>query len=322
MSPDRVILDVDAGVDDALGIILALISPELTIEAITAVNGNVSVDMSIKNVLRVLSLFPNSKSVNLYRGEASPLVKEPFNASNVHGNDGLGDLGDDYYPSLNWNLVSNKPAPAFMAELIDNHPGEITIIATGPMTNVARALEKFPNAISKVKEIVIMGGAIRVPGNIPPLKVSEFNVFADPDAFKLVIESDLPIKIIPLDITQKVGLTRKRANEAFEKLDSRIARFILECSKKYMDFHKERNGFDGAYFHDALAVGSVIDPGLISIETVALYVETCEGPKQGMTTPFDTKKGSETQFCCSAGHKVDAEGFLSMFLGRVQRLSL
>ena len=322
MSPDRVILDVDAGVDDALGIILALISPELGVEAITAVNGNVSVDMSIKNVLRVLSLFPQNKSVPIYRGEASPLMKKPFSASNVHGDDGLGDLGDDYYPPLNWDLVSNKPAPTFMAELIENHPGEITIIATGPMTNVAMALGKYPASLRKAKEIVIMGGAIRVPGNIPPLKVSEFNVFADPDAFKMIIDSGLPIKLIPLDITEQVGLTRKRAHEALGEVDSKIARLILECSKKYMDFQKESNGFDGAYFHDALAVGSVINPDLISSKPVALCVETNEGPKQGMTTPSDAITNSEIRLFCSAGYEVDVEGFLNMFLGRVKRLSL
>lgn len=319
MSPNRVILDVDAGVDDALGLVLALISPELTIEAITAVNGNVSVDMSIKNILRVLSLFPNNKNVTVYRGEASPLVKKPFNASNVHGNDGLGDLGDDYYPPLNWDLVSNKPAPALMAELIENHPGEITIIATGPMTNVAMALEKHPDSLRKTKEIVIMGGAIRVPGNIPPLKVSEFNVFADPDAFKMINDSGLPVKLIPLDITEQVGLTRERASESLGEVDSKIARFILECSKKYMDFQQQSNGFDGAYFHDALAVGSVINPGLISSETIALCVETSEGPKQGMTTPSDDTTNSGF---CSAGYEVDVEGFLNMFLGRVKQLSL
>tara|TARA_Y100000590_G_scaffold124358_1_gene142266 strand:- start:511 stop:1470 length:960 start_codon:yes stop_codon:yes gene_type:complete len=319
MSPDRVILDVDAGVDDALGLVLALISPELTIEAITTVNGNVSVDMSIKNVLRVLSLFPNNETVTVYRGEESPLMKKPFNASNVHGNDGLGDLGDDYYPPLNWDLVSNKPAPTLMVELIENHPDEITIIATGPMTNVAKALGKYPGSMRKVKEIVIMGGAIRVPGNIPPLKVSEFNVFADPNAFKMIIDSGLPIKLIPLDITEQVGLTRKRASESLGEVDSKIAKFILECSKKYMDFQQATNGFDGAYFHDALAVGSVINPGLVSSEHVSLCVETDEGPKQGMTSISNNTINSEF---CSAGYEVDVEGFLNMFLGRVKQLSL
>src|SRR5574341_2074291 len=144
MQRKQIILDTDTGVDDAMAIILALRSPELDVRAITTVAGNVSVAQCTRNVLRVLSLIGHTEYPLVAEGAARPLIKAPFTAGSVHGEDGLGDLGEAYYPALPSDLVSATPAVDLMLQLIGSNPGEMTLIATGPLTNVARAIQKDP----------------------------------------------------------------------------------------------------------------------------------------------------------------------------------
>ncbi|MEE9248629.1 MAG: nucleoside hydrolase, partial [Dehalococcoidia bacterium] len=131
MEKRAVILDVDAGVDDALAILLALASPELEVLAITTVSGNVHVDSTTRNVLRILSFLSRGELSVVAKGEAAPLKKELFTASKVHGEDGLGDLGDDYYPPLDWGLISAKPAVDLLPELVAGRPGQVIVVSTG-----------------------------------------------------------------------------------------------------------------------------------------------------------------------------------------------
>ncbi|MFQ5934530.1 MAG: nucleoside hydrolase, partial [Dehalococcoidia bacterium] len=271
MDKNRVILDVDAGVDDAMAIILAMHSPELEVVAITTVSGNTHVDNCTKNVLRVLALLQGDKPPIVARGEERPLKKEPHLATSVHGHDGLGDLGDDYYPPLNWDLVSSKPAVEVVPELLKRESGQITVVATGPLTNIARAIETAPTAMAQAKEIVIMGGAVNQSGNIPPLGVAEFNIYVDPDALEVVLGFTVPVTLVPLDVTHKVRLMRRRAHKELATPSGAVPRFVVHCSKKYMDFHRDEGGFDGAYLHDPLAVGVVIDPSLVKTEPMHLY---------------------------------------------------
>jgi purine nucleosidase len=139
-----VILDTDTGVDDAMAIILALRSSTLDVLAITTVAGNVGVAQCTKNVLRVLSLMDLKEYPVVAEGAARPLVKAPFTAGSVHGADGLGELGEAYYPELPTAIVSDQPGVELMLRLIASHPDEVTLIATGPLTNVARAMQKDP----------------------------------------------------------------------------------------------------------------------------------------------------------------------------------
>jgi purine nucleosidase len=148
MGKKKIVLDVDAGVDDAMAIILATRSPELEVMAITAVSGNVHLNYCTKNVLRMLSLL--GEELPVARGEEGPLKKELHSVPSIHGQDGLGDLGDAYYGRLNWTLVQPTPAVRFIPELIKKNPGEITIIATGPLTNIANAIQEDPIAMSQV----------------------------------------------------------------------------------------------------------------------------------------------------------------------------
>ncbi len=245
MDRKKVILDVDAGVDDAMAIILALRSPQLEVAAITTVTGNVHVDHCTKNVLRILALLDMESPPVVARGEDRPLVKEPVYADFVHGFDGLGDLGDDYYPPLDWGLVSSQPATELMPRLIEQHPGEVTIIGVGPLTNIARAIQSEPVAMSKAKGIVVMAGAIHEMGVMPPLRIADFNTYVDPEALEIVLGFTVPVTLVAVDATYQACVSRKQMEE-LGMAENAVPRFIAESSRMYMDIGKEEEGFDGA----------------------------------------------------------------------------
>jgi purine nucleosidase/pyrimidine-specific ribonucleoside hydrolase len=309
-------LDTDAGVDDAMAIILALRSPELDVQAITTVAGNVGVDKCTKNVLRVLSLMALTEYPIVAEGAERPLVRAPFTAGSVHGEDGLGELGDAYYPELPTGVTSDLQAVDLMLQLIGDSPGEITLIATGPLTNVARAIRKDPRTMAQVKEIVFMGGAVHVPGNIPP-GAAEFNIFVDPHAAEVVLGFPVSLVMVPLDVTHQVKLMRTAVEWELGSRAARVPRFIADATRKYMRFYRDDQGHDGCYLHDLLAVGVAIDPSFVTTEAMRIYVETEGKVTAGMTLPFrhptrdPAKREAPNVRVCNT---VDAERFLQLFL--------
>jgi len=321
MQRKKVILDTDTGVDDAMAIILALRSPELDVQAITTVAGNVGVAQCTKNVLRVLSLIGHKEYPPVAEGAARPLVKAPFTAGSVHGEDGLGDLGDTYYPDLPTGLVSDKPAVDLVLHLIGSNPGELTLIATGPLTNVARAIQKDPRTMVQVQEIIFMGGAVRVPGNIPP-GAAEFNIFVDPDGAGVVLGFPVPLIMVPLDVTHEVNLMRTVVEQECTGHATAVVRFIADATRKYMQFYYSDQGHDGCYLHDPLAVGVAIDPSFVTTETMRMYVETEGKVTTGMTLPFrhptrdPAKRDAPNATVCTA---VDVPRFLRFFLERLKQ---
>lgn len=318
MDGKKIILDVDCGVDDALAIILAMHSQELEVLAITTVSGNTHVDHCTKNVLRVLSVLGSENPPLVARGEDRPLVKEARFAASVHGNDGLGDLGDDYYPPLDWGLLSSESAVELLPKLILEHPGEVTLVATGPLTNLAKAIQAQPTTMSQTKEIVIMGGAVKESGNIPPLKAAEFNVYADPDALDVVLGFCAPVTLVPLDVTHKTKLLRDRAERELSAGPGTVAQFALDCNRKYMDYHRDDEGMDGAYLHDPLAVGVVIDPSLVRLEPMRIYVETKDGMTRGMTVAFGGNSKVRMPPNCKVAMSVGSDRFLDLFIDRIK----
>jgi len=313
----KVILDTDTGVDDAMAIILALRSPELEVLAITTVSGNVHVNHCTKNVLRVLSLLGSENPPIVARGEDKPIKKEPFGVPSVHGNDGLGDLGDDYYPKLNWSLLSEKNAVDLILEMVSKNPGEITIIATGPLTNIARAILKDPISMTKTKEIIFMGGAVDVPGNIPP-GTAEFNAYVDPHALGIVLNFCFPVIMVPLDVTHQVKFLRERAQRELCPLEGKVQKFILDATRKYMDFYRDDQGHDGCYLHDPLAVGVAIDPSFVKMEEMKIYVETEGKVTSGVTLPFRHPKKIKDPPNCKVCTEVEADRFLNFFFGNIK----
>jgi len=314
MIKKKVIMDTDAGIDDAMAIILALKAPELEVMAITTVSGNVQVDYCTKNVLRVLSLLECEYKPLVARGESRPLVKEPLSIPSIHGHDGLGDLGEDYYPPLNWSLLAERNGVDTILELVSENPAEITIVATGPLTNVARAIQKDPLTMTKVKEIVFMGGAVRVPGNIPP-GAAEFNAYTDPHALEQVLNFCVPVIMVPLDVTHQVKLSRDRAQRELGGSEDVVSRFLLDVTRHYMEFYQDQVGFAGCYLHDPLAIGVAIDPSFVEMEELRIYVETEGKISSGMTLPFRLPGKRQEPPNCRVCTRVEADRFLEFFLG-------
>jgi len=314
MEKKRVILDTDTGVDDAMAIIFGIKSEALQIEAITTVAGNVDVEKCTRNVLRVLALM--NKKVPVGKGCDRPLVKPQFSVPSVHGADGLGDLEEDgktFYPPLDKSLLSKLHAVDLILESINNHHDEITLVATGPLTNIASAILKDPRTMRKIKEIIVMGGAVNVPGNIPP-GAAEFNIYVDPHAAEIVLGFALPLTLVGLDVTHQVRLTRNLVAQELGSKSDKIPQFIFKATEKYMDFYRDNQGYDGCYLHDPLAVGVAIDQSYVKAEEMKIYVETEGKVTSGMTMPFRhpmLKKESPNVSVCV---EVDHKRFLSNFL--------
>ena len=309
----RVIIDTDPGVDDVLALFFALKSPELKIEVITTVAGNVGVEQGYQNVRRIFDLLrlPEKERPPVFMGASKPLDRERIGSEEIHGRDGLGDfLPRTNYPS------PNKLASDTIIEWAERCPGELCLITLGPLTNLALAIQKKKSSLNNLKEVIIMGGAFTVPGNITPR--AEYNIYVDPLAAQTVFQAGLPIPItmVGLDVTREVILSQEeveaRANETGE---GGLAQAIWYITHKYMAFHQKADGFIGCYLHDPLAVGVVCDPSLVNTKEFFLEVDTGFGDDQGMITPLprkeDINKGIEV--CL----QVEARRFLNLFLKRV-----
>ncbi|WP_293026318.1 MULTISPECIES: nucleoside hydrolase [unclassified Moorena] len=167
---------------------------------------------------------------------------------------------------------SSEDAVDVLLKAAQEYGSDLTIVALGPLTNIATALQRDRTTLQKVGRIVIMGGAVKVPGNISA--AAEFNFFVDPDAAQMVMESGIPLTLVALDVAMKAPLPRKDVENYAQKHPSAVAQFIADCTGIYMAFYRENEGFHGCYLHDPLAVGVAIDPNLVSTESVYMVVET------------------------------------------------
>ncbi|MDR4890120.1 nucleoside hydrolase [Fredinandcohnia sp. QZ13] len=299
----KIIFDVDTGIDDAMAIAYAVNSPELEILGLTTSYGNVAVDEATRNTLAVLEKL--GKRIPVFAGSAKPLIRENREgfAKKVHGEDGLGNVLD-FEPAAS---AETQTAVDFIIEQVKNLPNEVTLIAVGPLTNLALALQKAPEIVEFVSEVVIMGGAVFVPGNATPH--AEANIFTDPEAAKIVLSSGLPITLVGLDVTMQTLLPR-------EKVDvwrgSEVGDFFADMVSFYLDFYESANpGIGGCGLHDPLAVGVAIDPSLVKTKYIAVDVIS-EGREDGRTIPVP--EGNPKIHVCT---EVDAPTFLDHFLKRV-----
>lgn len=269
-----IILDVDTGVDDAIAIILALKFPELDVKAITTVSGNVHVDEVTKSTKVVIGI-AGSNEVRLGKGSSVSLRRTRFHAPEVHGEDGLGNMRSKYIQYS--ERIKTERAVPLILEIINESRVPVTIVATGPLTNIARAIQIDKRKMQKVKRIISMGGAFNYPGNTGPL--AEFNYYVDPDAVDVVARSGITLTILPLNVTEKLPLLRDDVEKWTRQNPSTISRFICDISKFYMTYHKKGGSINGGYLHDPLAVAIAALPSLIMrsvkipflIETNGLY---------------------------------------------------
>lgn len=305
----KVIIDCDVGVDDALALILAFHSPELDVKAVTGVNGNVPLDQVFENIQKVLSLIQPQHKPIIARGADRPLRGKSIYAHSVHGRDGLGGATIEIKKGEEWWQVTSDPAYKLIPKMALQSPNELTLIATGPLTNLALAIQNDLEGMKKLNEIVIMGGAVRTGGNITPH--AEFNIYSDPLAAKILLRSGLPVTLVPLDVTHQVNLTPPLMEEKVIPIQNPFSRFVSEATGYNPSTHQFRNR-DLIHLHDPLAVGVVIDPSLVKKERLSMDVETEEGEFLGKTMEVS---GDLTMDVCLT---VKAKSFLELFLSRLR----
>jgi purine nucleosidase/pyrimidine-specific ribonucleoside hydrolase len=319
-----ILIDTDPGIDDALAILLALASPEVSVEAITTVAGNVEVDLTTANVFRILDVARPKHRPRVARGAAAPLAGPLLTAAHVHGEDGLGNLGGlrepdgrPRYPEPPHALQMLDGADLIL-ETADRFAGRLVIVALGPLTNVALACRRDHKSLALAARIVVMGGAVAVPGNVTP--AAEFNMHVDPEAAAEVFASGLPIELVPLDVTRRVVLTRAGLGAALARHAGKTARFVEDFTAHGFDFETQR-GEGAMALHDPLAIGVAVDPSLVTLEPLHVAVE-CEGRlTRGMTVADRRPHRDRPAPTCRAALDVDAPRFLRLFLERVCRAS-
>jgi purine nucleosidase len=312
MKQKHILFDTDPGIDDSLAILLALASPELNVEGISVIHGNCSVDQATTNALSVLTL-ARASHIPVSRGFELPLVQPSLLAPETHGDTGIG------YAVL--PPPDKKPTPQhsvdFLIEKIMSVPGKITLVCIGPLTNVAVAIRKEPRLLGAIKEVIIMGGAIRHQGNTTPL--AEFNVYVDPHAAHMVYHSGLPITLVPLDVTYQCILTRADV-QRLQAIKSPISKFIADSTRYYMEFHDEYQKIDGCIINDPLALALTFAPELCDYEEHYVDVDISGGVSMGKTyADFYrmTKQPSNVKVALG----VRARDFMELFLDRIGNLS-
>ena len=303
-----IILDCDPGHDDAIALLLALASPELEVLGVTTVHGNQTLEKTTANALRVLDLARRA-DISVAAGADRPLSRELTIASHVHGESGLD--GPALPPAVRSPL--GEHAVDFMERVISASSKPVTLVPTGPLTNIALLLERTGGA--NVERIVLMGGSIG-EGNMTP--AAEFNVWADPEAAQAVFHAGLDTTMIGLDVTHQAVTTPALQDRL--TATGPIGQFVADLIDYFAVYHFETYGWDGAPIHDAVAVAYVVRPDLVTmIESnveVELESELCRG-----RTVVDRWKRTDRPVNAHVGIDLDAEGFFDLLVERIGRLS-
>jgi len=270
-----IILDCDPGHDDAIALVLALASPELEVKAVTSSAGNQTPDKTLRNVLRILTLLKRS-DIPVAGGAVKPLMRDLIIADNVHGETGLDGpaLPEPGFAPQNCTAVE------LMANVLRESPEPVTLVATGPQTNVALLLNSHPELHAKIARIVIMGGAMGL-GNWTP--AAEFNIYVDPEAAEIVFQSGIPVVMAGLDVTHRAQIMADDI-ERFRAINNPVARTVAELLDFFMEYHKtEKWGFQGAPLHDPCTIAWLLKPEIFTTARRWVGVETQGKYTQGMT---------------------------------------
>lgn len=283
--PVRVIIDTDPGVDDAIALLLAMRSPELKIEGITPVAGNVPLDLTLPNALRMVEVAGRT-DIPVAAGAKEPLVRRLITAAYAHGENGLGGA---VFPAAKIKPVAQSAAE-LIREIVRRYPNEVTLITIGPLTNIATALRADPDLAPIIRGLVMMGGTLS-RGNITPS--AEFNIYVDPEAARVVFQSGIPVTMVGLDVTRKTSLTEEhvRVLEAHNNAVSQAAAKILRSALEHMRTQGYTGGFN---MHDSLAVSAFLDPSLLRFEEYYVDVETTGELTAGETVAYGPKLSGAT----------------------------
>ncbi|HID68143.1 MAG TPA: nucleoside hydrolase [Roseibacterium sp.] len=308
----KIIIDTDPGQDDAVAILLALASPEVQVLGITAVAGNVPLELTAKNA-RIVCELAGRPDVKVFAGCDRPLRHALVTAEHVHGKTGLDGpvMPDPVMPLQDGHGVD------FIIETLRTEPADtVTLCPLGPLTNIATAFERAPDIVEKVQEIVLMGGAYFQVGNITP--AAEFNIYVDPEAADIVFKSGRPITVMSLDVTHKALTTAPRV-QAFRDLGTKAGTMVAEWTDFFERFDKEKYGSAGAPLHDPCVIAYLIAPDLFKGRYVNVAIETLSDLTRGMTVADWWGVTNRPRNALFMGD-LDAEGFFELLVQRIGRL--
>jgi inosine-uridine nucleoside N-ribohydrolase len=280
--PFRVIIDTDPGVDDALALLLAMRSPELKIEGITPVAGNVPLSLTLPNALRMVEIAGRT-DIPVAAGAKVPLLRRLVTAAYAHGENGLGGA---VFPEPKTRPVAETAAD-FIRQIVTKYPGEVTLIPIGPLTNIATALSLDSELAGMVRGIVLMGGSLS-GGNITP--AAEFNIYVDPEAARIVFQSGIPITMVGLDATRKTSLTEDHVR-TLEASQNPVSQAAAKIGRNAINHNRERGFLVGPNMHDSLAVAAFLDPSILKFKDYYVDVETTGELTSGETLGYSPNAG-------------------------------
>jgi inosine-uridine nucleoside N-ribohydrolase len=305
----KILLDCDPGHDDAIALLLALASPEVELVGVTTVHGNQTLEKTTTNALKLLE-FVDRTDVPVAAGADRPIRRDAFVAEYVHGASGMDG------PSLPEPTTTtvDEHAVDFIARAILESTEPVTLVPTGPLTNIGLFLARHPDAAARVERIVLMGGAIG-EGNVTP--AAEFNIWIDPEAADRVFSSGLDVTMIGLDVTHKAIFGPKPTAEL--KTAGRVGAMVAELLGFYGRFHKQSYGWDGSPIHDAVAVAHAFRPGIVDTVRTGVRVDCGEELGRGRTN-VDLRGRVGWEPNAHVGVDIDAEAFIALLVERISSL--
>lgn len=312
MAPRPIIIDCDPGQDDAVALFLALSSPdELEVIGVTTVAGNVPLELTQRNA-RMMCDIAGRNDIRVFSGCEKPMVRDAITAEYIHGNTGIDGV-DVFEPET---PLQDQHAVEFLIEtLLAADEDSITLVPTGPLSNIGTAIEKEPAILRHVKEIVVMGGAMREGGNRSPS--AEFNILVDPHAAEIVFNCGRPITAMGLDVTHQVLSTRERV-AGIRALNNSVATATADMLSFFHRHDTKKYGSEGAPLHDPCTVAWLLDPGLFKTKKCNVSIETTSELTMGHTA-VDFWHVTDRPHNADWTYAVDADGFYELLTGRLAR---
>ncbi|MCB2109953.1 MAG: nucleoside hydrolase [Defluviimonas sp.] len=312
MRAEKIIIDTDPGQDDAVAILLALASPEIELLGITAVAGNVPLDLTERNA-RMICELAGRRDIPVFAGAAAPLSRKLVTAEYVHGKTGLDGIA---LPEPTMPLQAAHAVDFLIETLRREPPGSITLVPIGPLTNIASAFTRAPDIVARVGRIVLMGGAYFEVGNVTP--AAEFNIYVDPEAAEIVFRAGVPLVVVPLDVTHKALTTRSRI-EAFRALGTPVGAAVASWTDFFERFDMAKYGSEGAPLHDPCTIAYILRPDLFTGRHVNVEIETSGRLTTGMTVADWWGVSGRAPNATFLGG-IDAGAFYGLLTERLARL--